>query len=552
MAGGHSVPGGTLDITELILDDHREQRRLFAILEQIDRADTGVLSAIWDRLASFLELHAAAEEAIFYPVLLQVGLAAHRTAGVEGETLDAIKDHNEIRDAVAEVARHQVGTDEWFGAVAGANLANSDHMAEEEREGLTDFRRLTLLHRRHQLAVAFAASEARNFAGIPAVDKDPATYVREAEEEGQEPRSGSLSIGSLKRGCPARGLSPRPDRRPVAVEDLGPVLVPRGRRPVAVQDQAPVPRVDDDQVMEPAQQDTARGAVLAAVLLVLDVVDLADGGGLVTAGEPAVLVALDNRVADPGRDGLGVADVQRQARPGQAGAELAAAEEARHAAGARQEVHGLADDAPLDRGPGLGGVGTRSAVAAEPVQFDAEADQVVKGVRVDIAGDDRGHGRVAGPRLGGGAVEPETTVPAAFGGSGAVPGPPGTDLGGPLVQQGRTPVQAHHVGQRDVRPDFDRLAGPLRHQIGGDQPLHGFLEGVVIPLGLAAVVFLPARGGQRVQHLGHHRRALRRQVSRHDAGPAESGLQPDGTVVERLVLILAGDLGLGALVDLAI
>ena len=118
---------------------------------------------------------------------------------MEGETLDAIKDHNEIRDAVAEVARHQVGTDEWFGAVAGANLANSDHMAEEEREGLTDFRRLASLQRRHQLAVAFAAYEARNFAGVPAVDKDPATYVREAEEEGQEPRSGSLSIGSLKR-----------------------------------------------------------------------------------------------------------------------------------------------------------------------------------------------------------------------------------------------------------------------------------------------------------------------------------------------------------------
>ena len=55
-----TAPGGMLDITELILDDHREQRRLFAILEQIDRADTGVLSAIWDRLASFLELHAAA------------------------------------------------------------------------------------------------------------------------------------------------------------------------------------------------------------------------------------------------------------------------------------------------------------------------------------------------------------------------------------------------------------------------------------------------------------------------------------------------------------
>ena len=107
-----------MDITQLILDDHHEQRRLFAILEQIDRADTGVLSALWDRLAVFLELHAAAEEEIFYPALLQVGLAAQRQAGVEGETLDAIHDHNEIRDAVTEVARHQVGTDEWYAAVA--------------------------------------------------------------------------------------------------------------------------------------------------------------------------------------------------------------------------------------------------------------------------------------------------------------------------------------------------------------------------------------------------------------------------------------------------
>ena len=188
-----------MDITQLILDDHHEQRRLFAILEQVDRADTGVLSAVWDRLASFLELHAAAEEEIFYPALLQAGLAVHRTAGVEGETLDAIRDHNEIRDAVTEVARHQVGTDEWFGAVGAANLANSDHMAEEEREGLTDFRRLAGLQRRHQLAVAFAAFEARNFAGVPAIDKDPAIYVREAEEEGQTSGSGSLSIGSLKR-----------------------------------------------------------------------------------------------------------------------------------------------------------------------------------------------------------------------------------------------------------------------------------------------------------------------------------------------------------------
>jgi hypothetical protein len=198
-ADGVLGAGGLMDITQLILDDHHEQRRQFAILEQIDRSRTEALSAVWGRLAAFLEVHAAAEEAIFYPVLLQVGIAARRKAGVEDETLDAIHDHNEIRDAVAEVARHPVGSDGWYTAVASANLANGDHMAEEEREGLTDFRRLAPLRQRHDLAVAFAAYEARNVTGVRPVDKDPAAYVSEVEEGMAQRGDGSLGIGGLKR-----------------------------------------------------------------------------------------------------------------------------------------------------------------------------------------------------------------------------------------------------------------------------------------------------------------------------------------------------------------
>ncbi len=188
-----------MDITQLILDDHHEQRRLFAILEQIDRSDTAALSAVWQRLAAFLEVHAAAEEAIFYPVLLKVGIAARRRAGVEDETLDAIHDHNDIRDAVAEVGQHAVGSDVWYAAIAAANLANGDHMAEEEREGLTDFRRLAGLQQRHDLAVAFAAYEARNVTGVRPVDKDPAAYVAQAEGEAVPGDDGSLGIGGLRR-----------------------------------------------------------------------------------------------------------------------------------------------------------------------------------------------------------------------------------------------------------------------------------------------------------------------------------------------------------------
>jgi hypothetical protein len=193
-----------MDITQLILDDHHEQRRRFAMLEQLDPGDTAALGAVWSRLAVFLEVHAAAEERIFYPELLAAGLAggASGTGGrqtVEAETLDAIHDHNDIRDAVLAVAGHDVGSAGWYDAVAAANAANSDHMAEEEREGLTYFRRHAGLQLRHDLAVAFATFEAQNFAGVPVVDKDPQAYVRDTEEQvGGGLPDGSLRIGSLR------------------------------------------------------------------------------------------------------------------------------------------------------------------------------------------------------------------------------------------------------------------------------------------------------------------------------------------------------------------
>ena len=166
-----------MDITQLILDDHAEQRRLFAIIEQIDPTDTKSLASVWKRLATFLEVHAETEEKLFYPALLRVGRKAGDQEGVEEETLDAIKDHNEIRDAVAKAAEQQVGSDDWYSAVAGANKANGDHMAEEEREGLTSFRRYAPLELRHRLGVDFIAYETRHVTGVVAVDKDPEQWV---------------------------------------------------------------------------------------------------------------------------------------------------------------------------------------------------------------------------------------------------------------------------------------------------------------------------------------------------------------------------------------
>jgi iron-sulfur cluster repair protein YtfE (RIC family) len=171
-----------MDITDVILDQHAEQRRMFAMLEEVGSSDEETLGAVWRRLEILLETHAEAEERYFYPMLVRVGTGAADAPDVDEEVEDAVKDHNEIRHALRAVAAERVGTDAWWRAVTACNVANSDHMAEEERQDLTDFRRHASLEMRHQIAVSFVRYEALKAAnGVVPEDKDPESYVEELE-----------------------------------------------------------------------------------------------------------------------------------------------------------------------------------------------------------------------------------------------------------------------------------------------------------------------------------------------------------------------------------
>ena len=108
-------------------------------------------------------------------------------------------------------------------------------------------------------------------------------------------------------------------------------------------------------------------------------------------------------------------------------------------------------------------------VVAEPVELDAQPDQVLQRAGVDVAGDERDHRRVTRDGLGGVAVQPGPAAPAAArGGAGAVPGPLRPDPRRPLLQQRRAALQDHQVREGDVHHGLDRLPGPLRQQPGGD------------------------------------------------------------------------------------
>jgi hypothetical protein len=163
------------DIVDLIVADHEWFRRQFFYLD--DAKTDSDLAAIWRPLAARLELHADAEEEVFYPVLLKQGHAGDP----KDETEDAIDDHNEIRDAIAESRKHRVGTKVWFAAVGKARTENGKHLDEEEREAMPDFIKSTTLAVRHDLAMQWLAfyDAHPGGAGADLRDKDPQAYIEE-------------------------------------------------------------------------------------------------------------------------------------------------------------------------------------------------------------------------------------------------------------------------------------------------------------------------------------------------------------------------------------
>src|SRR5664279_5792050 len=165
------------DVTDLILDEHGDFRRRFVDLWDLRHSgDAGALSAAWQPLADLLEVHASAEEEIFYPVLLKRG-----SDEAPAETNDAVGDHNEIRDAIRAASGLQTGSDTWWQAVLVCRKRQDEHLAEEERDVIPDFREHSdeaLRSRLGSQCVAFHG-EHRAARGIPGEDIDPQEHVVE-------------------------------------------------------------------------------------------------------------------------------------------------------------------------------------------------------------------------------------------------------------------------------------------------------------------------------------------------------------------------------------
>jgi hypothetical protein len=162
----------TTRVTDLIRLDHIWFRNQFAALEDA-RDDTATLTSLWAALSARLEVHAAAEETLFYPRLLKDDPDA------ADDTKDAIRDHNDIRDAIREAAKHPVGDQRWWDGVNATERANTEHMEEEERGPLIEFEDRASPDEQADVASRFASFEIEHAGArdISVEDKDPDEYL---------------------------------------------------------------------------------------------------------------------------------------------------------------------------------------------------------------------------------------------------------------------------------------------------------------------------------------------------------------------------------------
>ncbi|MGY1828123.1 MULTISPECIES: hemerythrin domain-containing protein [unclassified Blastococcus] len=164
------------EITALVLAEHEVFRREFTALDDLPADE---LAAAWEALHAKLEVHAVAEERLFYPLLAQ-------EADDEQGTAEGVHDHNEIRHAAAAVGEHVVGSEGWWAAVRNARQVNADHMAEEETEYFPPFREAVDDEQREALGMQWLAfhDEHEQAEGLSGEDAEVAEVIDTEVPEG--------------------------------------------------------------------------------------------------------------------------------------------------------------------------------------------------------------------------------------------------------------------------------------------------------------------------------------------------------------------------------
>src|ERR1041385_5430912 len=96
----------TLRVTTILKKDHRVVSGLFWTLQQT--TNPHIRKSIFSQIQNQIEMHAQAEEEIFYPAVRHLRISA-----AEQQTEDALREHQKIRDLCHQIAMTDPNTFEF-------------------------------------------------------------------------------------------------------------------------------------------------------------------------------------------------------------------------------------------------------------------------------------------------------------------------------------------------------------------------------------------------------------------------------------------------------
>jgi hemerythrin-like domain-containing protein len=125
---GVMTESGVSDAISLLTADHRTVDRLFKRYEELGSGNEDERGRLVDEISDELLLHAAIEEAIFYPAIRQL------LAGGDEIVEEALHEHQDVRDNLAELEGLEAGLARFDATVATLISNVRHHIHEEEGE----------------------------------------------------------------------------------------------------------------------------------------------------------------------------------------------------------------------------------------------------------------------------------------------------------------------------------------------------------------------------------------------------------------------------------
>jgi iron-sulfur cluster repair protein YtfE (RIC family) len=111
----------------LLKEDHKRVAGIFEKLEPTTERAQKTREELFSKLNSELEVHAAVEEQIFYPVLKEA-------AETREITFEAFEEHRVVKELLKELASTPKDTEEWTAKLTVLKENVEHHVEEEEGE----------------------------------------------------------------------------------------------------------------------------------------------------------------------------------------------------------------------------------------------------------------------------------------------------------------------------------------------------------------------------------------------------------------------------------